>query len=105
MVPKTMATRTSQYVDRIQLSTKQKQRLHFTLSGPYQHRELKDNDPKHSSKSASRCLKKKKIGVLRMSSQSPDRNLIELLRQDFNRRTVHISMPKNILKKLNNTVK
>ena len=38
-----------------------------------------DNDPKHSSKSTTECLKKKRIKMLQRFSQSPDVNLTEVL--------------------------
>ena len=44
-----------------------------------------DNDPKHSSKSTTECLKKKRIKVLQWSSQSPDLNLTEMLWWDLKR--------------------
>ena len=47
-----------------------------------------DNDPKHSSKSTTECLKKKRIKVLQWSSQSPDLKLIEMLWWDL-KRAVH----------------
>ncbi len=36
-----------------------------------------DNDPKHTNKSTSEWLKKNKINVLELPSQSPDLNPIE----------------------------
>ncbi len=42
-----------------------------------------DNDPKHTSKSTSECLKKNKIKVLEWPSQSQDSNQIEMLWHDL----------------------
>ena len=44
-----------------------------------------DSDPKYSSKSTTEWLKKKRIGVLPWSSQSPDLNLIEMQSWDIKR--------------------
>jgi len=51
-----------------------------------------DNDPKHSSKSTTECLTRKRIKVLQWSSQSPDLNLTEMLWWDL-KRAVHKRMP------------
>ena len=50
-----------------------------------------DNDPKHSSRSTTECLKKKRIKVLQWSSQSPDLSLTEMLWLDL-QRAVHKPM-------------
>ena len=42
-----------------------------------------DNDIRHSSKSTTECLKKKRIKVLQWSSQSADLNLLEMLLLHF----------------------
>ena len=43
-----------------------------------------DNDPKHSSKSTTECLKKKIIKALQWSSQSPDLSLTVMLYTSMN---------------------
>ncbi len=53
-----------------------------------------DNDPKHTSKSTSEWLKKKNK-VLEWPSQSPDLNLIEILRHDL-KQSIHAWKPSNV---------
>ncbi|KAK3567383.1 hypothetical protein QTP86_019883, partial [Hemibagrus guttatus] len=54
-----------------------------------------DNDPKHTCKSTSEWLKKKKIKTLEWPSQSPDLNLIEMLWHDL-KKVVHARKPSNV---------
>ncbi|KAK3550030.1 hypothetical protein QTP86_018655, partial [Hemibagrus guttatus] len=54
-----------------------------------------DNDPKHTSKSTSECLKKNKMKTLEWSSQSPDLNPIEMLWHDL-KKVVHARKPSNV---------
>ena len=53
-----------------------------------------DNDPKHSSKSTTECVKKKRIKVLQWSSQTLDLTLAEMLWWDL-KRAVHKPMLKS----------
>ncbi|KAK3535010.1 hypothetical protein QTP70_001966 [Hemibagrus guttatus] len=54
-----------------------------------------DNDPKHTSKSASEWLKKNKMKTLEWPSQSPDLNPIEMLWHDL-KKVVHARKPSNV---------
>ncbi len=54
-----------------------------------------DNDPKHNSKSSSDWLKKNKIKVLELPSQSPELNPIEMLWHDL-KQIIHARKPTNV---------
>ncbi len=54
-----------------------------------------NNDPKHTSKSASEWLKKNKIKDLEWPNQSPDLNPIEMLWHDF-KHSIHARKPSNV---------
>uniref|UniRef100_A0A8C1VXN7 Transposase n=1 Tax=Cyprinus carpio TaxID=7962 RepID=A0A8C1VXN7_CYPCA len=54
-----------------------------------------DNDPKHTSKSIFKWLKKNKMKTLEWPSQSPDLNPIEMLWHDL-KKAVHAQKPSNV---------